>query len=96
MAGKSVEKYIVHGMGKLDGKVRTWIVGVFNSERDAKPWVSMLKFAHSAKAAELVAKMDVHAPTNDKGERPIEVKYTGSVAQYAPDAPDLDEAPKIG
>ena len=96
MAGRSVEKYILHGMGKLDGKVRTWIVGVFNNEKDAKPWLAMLKFAHSAKAADLVAKMDVHAPVNDKGERPTEVKYSSSVAQYNPDAPDLEEAPKVG
>lgn len=96
MPGRSVEKYVVTAIGKLDGRTHTWVAGVFTDLKTAKPWVALLNVAHRANDTETVAAMDVHAPTNAAGERPTAVKYAGAAIQYSPDVPGLSDDTTLG
>ena len=96
MAGKSVEKYVVMATGKIENKTHVWVAAVFNSIKEAKPWVAILNLAHKAQDAETVASMDVHAPKTEDGKTPTGVKYSGSVVQYAPDAGGLSDDTTLG
>lgn len=96
MAGKSVEKYVVMAQGRIDGKAHVWIAAVFNSVKEAKPWVALLKLARAANDAATVKTMDVHAPEAPEGKELTAVKYSGSVIQYAPEAAGLDDDALLG
>lgn len=96
MAGKSVEKYVVMGQGRIDGKVRVWVASVHNSVKEAKPWVALLNLARKANDHETVAKMDVHQPVTTDNAPATDVKYSGSVIQYAPEVPGLSEDTTLG
>jgi hypothetical protein len=96
MAGKSVAKYVVLGQGRVDGKAKMWVASTFASKALAAPWVALLNVAHKSGDAETVAKMDVHAPTSETGERPTAVRYSGISAQYNPDLGALSEDASLG
>jgi hypothetical protein len=96
MAGKSVEKYVVMAQGKIDGKLKIWVAGVFNDVKQAKPWVALLALARKASDHETVASMDVHQPPATNGGHAADVKYSGSVIQYAPEASALSDDTELG
>jgi len=96
MAGKSVEKFIVTAVGKLDSKTHMWNVAVFNDIKTAKPWVALLNLAHKAGDLETVAAMDVHAPKTEDGKRPTGIKYSGATIQYAPEVGALADDTTLG
>lgn len=91
MPGKSVEKTLVHAQGKVDGKLRQWIVGCFASEKMANDFVAILRMAYTHTIKDTITKMDVHAPKGEKGELPTEVKFQKGTIQYNPSAPAFDE-----
>lgn len=96
MAGKSVEKFVVNAMGKVDGKTHVWTAAVFNSVKDAKPWVALLNLARKSGDAETIAAMDVHAPALAEGKELKDVKYSGATIQYAPEAAGLSDDATLG
>jgi hypothetical protein len=96
MAGKSVEKYVVMAQGKIDGKTRVWVAAVHNSIKDAKPWVALLNLARKSGDHEAVAAMDQHQPATADGGPATDVKYSGSVIQYAPEVPGLSDDTTLG
>lgn len=96
MAGKSVEKYVVMAQGKIDGKTRVWVAGVFNSIKEAKPWVALLNLARKVEDHATVAQMDRHQPVSETEKPATDVKYTGSVIQYSPEAAGLSDDALIG
>jgi hypothetical protein len=96
MAGKSVEKFIINAMGKVDGKTHVWTVAVFNSVKDAKPWVALLNLARRTGDVETVKAMDVHAPELPEGKELKDVKYSGATIQYAPEASGLSDDATLG
>jgi hypothetical protein len=96
MAGKSIDKFIVNAMGKIDGKTHVWTVAVFNSVKDAKPWVALLNLARKAGDVETVKAMDVHAPAVPEGKELKDVKYSGAVIQYGPEASGLSDDASLG
>lgn len=96
MAGKSVEKYVVMAQGKIDGKTRVWVTGVFNSVKDAKPWVAVLNLARKAGDETMVAALDVHQPVSESGKPATDVKYSGSTIQYAPETAALSDDTELG
>lgn len=96
MAGKSIAKYVVLGQGRVDGKARMWVASTFASKALAAPWVALLNVAHKSGDVETVAKMDVHAPLAENGDRPTAVKYSGISAQYNPDLGGLSEDATLG
>lgn len=96
MAGKSVDKFVVMANGKVGGKTHIWTVAVFNSVKDAKPWVALLNLARKSGDAETVKAMDVHAPEIPDGQEIRDVKYTGATIQYAPEASGLSDDATLG
>lgn len=96
MAGKSIDKFVVMASGKLAGKTRVWTVAVFNSRKDAQPWVALLSLARKSGDAETVKAMDVHAPEVADGQELTDVKYTGAVIQYGPEATGLSDDATLG
>lgn len=96
MAGKSIEKFVVNAMGKVDGKTHVWTAAVFNSMKDAKPWVALLNLARKAGDAETIKAMDVHAPAVPEGKELKDVKYSGATIQYSPEAAGLSDDATLG
>lgn len=96
MAGKSIDKFVVNAMGKLDGKTHVWTAAVFNLRKDAQAWVALLNLARKAGDAETVKTMDVHAPTVPEGKELTAVKYSGATIQYAPEAVGLSDDATLG
>lgn len=96
MAGKSIDKYVVMASGKSGGKTHVWTVAVFNSIKDAKPWVALLSLARKSGDAETVKAMDVHAPELPADATFSEVKYSGRVVQYGPEASGLSDDATLG
>lgn len=96
MAGKSIEKFVVMASGKVEGKTHLWTVAVFNSVKDAKPWVALLNLARKSADAETIAAMDVHAPAVPEGKELKDVKYSGAVIQYGPEAAGLSDDATLG
>ena len=96
MAGRSVEKYVVMGAGKVDGKTHLWTVAVFNSIKDAKPWVALLNLARKSGDVETIAAMDLHAPAVPEGKELKDVKYSGATIQYGPEAAGLSDDATLG
>lgn len=96
MAGKSVDKFVVMASGKIDGKTHVWTAAVFNSVKDARPWVALLSLARKSADAETVAKMDVHAPEAPEGKSLTAVRYSGATIQYAPEAAGLSDDAVLG
>ena len=96
MAGKSIEKFVVNAIGKVDGKSHVWTVAVFNSMKDAKPWVALLSLARKSGDTETVATMDPHAPAVPEGKEITSVKYSGATIQYSPEATGLSDDATLG
>lgn len=96
MAGKSIDKFVVNAIGKVDGKSHVWTVAVFNSIKDAKSWVALLNLARKSGDAETVKAMDVHAPVIPDGKELKDVKYSGATIQYAPEASGLSDDATLG
>lgn len=96
MAGKSIDKFVVNALGKVDGKTHVWTAAVFNSMKDARTWVALLSLARKAGDAETVAAMDVHAPAVPEGKELTGVKYSGATIQYAPEASGLSDDATLG
>jgi hypothetical protein len=96
MAGKSIDKFVVIANGKIGGKTHVWNVAVFNGIKDAKPWVALLGLARKSGDAETVKAMDVHAPEAPEGSELKDVKYSGSVIQYGPEASGLSDDVALG
>jgi hypothetical protein len=96
MAGRSTEKFIVNAASKVDGKTHIWTVAVFNSVKDAKPWVALLNLARKSGDAETIKAMDIHAPELPEGKEHTAVKYTGAVIQYGPEATGLSDDATLG
>lgn len=93
---RSLEKTVLHALGKVDGKSRTWVVGVFNDVKTAKPFAAMLKFHYSAKNTDALKAMDPTAPLATDGTHPTDVKFSASIAPYAPEIAGLDDSDVIG
>jgi len=91
MAASTV-KTALHATAKVDGKVRTWIVAIFNDLERAKPFAALLKMAYATKDVDTVKAMDPHAPIGESGELAESVKFSVSHAQYNPIASGLDDA----
>lgn len=96
MAGKSVDKYIVTATGKVDGKATLWVAAVFNSIKEAGPWVAMVKLHRAAGSVDNVKAMDAHQPGIDTGKLASDVKYRGAVIQYNPVVNGLDAEEELG
>jgi hypothetical protein len=96
MAGKSTEKFVVNAIGTIDGKRHVWTAAIFNSVKDAKPWVALLNLARKAEDAETVKAMDPHAPEVPEGKTITNVKYSGATIQYAPEAAGLSDDATLG
>lgn len=96
MAGKSIDKFVVNAMGKIENKTHVWTAAVFNSRKDATAWVALLNLARKAGDAETVKAMDVHAPEAPEGKELIGVKYSGATIQYAPEASGLSDDATLG
>jgi hypothetical protein len=96
MAGKSVEKFIVNAAVKHEGKTHIWTAAVFNSVKDAKPWVALLNLARKSGDAETIKAMDVHVPAALADKDLKDVKYSGATVQYAPEAAGLSDDATLG
>ena len=96
MPGRSTEKYVVTATGKLAGKTRVWVAGVFPGKKEAIPFVALLNVSRKANDLETIAAMDPHAPTNDAKDVVTDVKYAGAAIQYSPAAPGLSEDAELG
>lgn len=88
---ETVYRYILHAVGKVDGKVHRWVVGVFANERLLRSHVGLLNIAYKTADAKLITQLDPHSPATDKTGPATEVKFSKSTAQYNPQAPGLDD-----
>ena len=93
---KSTQKTILHAAGKVDGKVKTWIVAVFNDQNQAKPYAAMLKLHYTAGNADAVKAMDPSAPMSADGKAATDVKFSASLALYCPEISGLDAEDILG
>ena len=93
---KSTQKTILHAAGKVDGKVKTWIVAVFNDASQAKPYAAMLKLHYGTGNIDGVKAMDPTAPAHADGKPATDVKFSASLALYCPEISGLDMEDVLG
>lgn len=88
---ETVYREVLHAVGKVDGKVHKWIVGVFANTRLLQNHAALLKMAYAAGDAKQIAALDPHSPATGKETPATEVKFSKSTAQYNPTPSGLDD-----
>lgn len=61
-----------------------WPVAVFNTVKDARPYVGFLKMAYAVSDQEVIKALDPHAVRDENGLAIIGTKWSVKVVPYAP------------
>ena len=93
----SKDKAILFGRASVGKTPHLWPIAVFNTERDARSHVALLRIAYKASHDDLIKQLDPAAVRDENGNAILDTRWSVKVVPYAPvlepdEAEDDDKA----